>query len=166
MYYTDYLEHYGILGMKWGVRRTPEQLGHRIMTNKTSVFGKLMSKTTGPMMGKAASMQEKLTGVSKQRVQDIKNDKTLTEGQKLAKRLSNIPGQELSEIKALGNADVMIKRAISAGKNPADLIPDATVRFYNTGIFNDIIREMGKRNGLDYDNEEDRIRLLYAAMFP
>lgn len=36
MYETSYqyleeneLEHFGIKGMKWGVRRTPEELGHR-----------------------------------------------------------------------------------------------------------------------------------------
>lgn len=26
----EYLMHYGILGMRWGVRRTPEQLGHKV----------------------------------------------------------------------------------------------------------------------------------------
>lgn len=25
----DFLEHYGVKGQRWGVRRTPEQLGHR-----------------------------------------------------------------------------------------------------------------------------------------
>lgn len=28
--YTDYLYHYGVKGMKWGIRRTAEQLGHKI----------------------------------------------------------------------------------------------------------------------------------------
>lgn len=33
-----YLEHYGVLGMKWGVRRTPEQLGHHKIAKGTKVY--------------------------------------------------------------------------------------------------------------------------------
>lgn len=35
---SSYLEHYGILGMKWGVRRTPEQLGHHTIKKGTKVY--------------------------------------------------------------------------------------------------------------------------------
>lgn len=33
-----YLEHYGILGMKWGIRRTPEQLGHHKIKKGTTMY--------------------------------------------------------------------------------------------------------------------------------
>ena len=35
--YDDYLEHHGIKGQKWGVRRTPEQLGHAVSRGRQSI---------------------------------------------------------------------------------------------------------------------------------
>lgn len=47
------LVHYGILGMKWGVRRTPEQLGHRpSRTKKVSLEGQPL-KYDSPLMREA-----------------------------------------------------------------------------------------------------------------
>lgn len=58
---NDYLMHYGIKGMKWGVRRTPEQLGH-------------VARTIGSAMKKGAAY----IGASAKKASDNKSEKKKT----------------------------------------------------------------------------------------
>lgn len=58
--YDDYLMHYGIKGMHWGVRRTPEQLGHLKIPKNAShknlhLFGKDKNHNVLYIMGASGS---------------------------------------------------------------------------------------------------------------
>lgn len=50
------LEHYGVLGMKWGVRRTPEQLGH---------YTKSERKTRRKLLRRTSAAQKNLKNKTK-----------------------------------------------------------------------------------------------------
>lgn len=53
------LYHHGILGMRWGVRRTPEQLGHR--TNNSQVVRKRTTSDSAGTKGSSSGGVKKTT---------------------------------------------------------------------------------------------------------
>lgn len=61
------LAHYGVLGMKWGVRRTPEQLGHKKQmkaVQKKNVSQKDMPLKTAKIAQKQESQKTDIRSVS------------------------------------------------------------------------------------------------------
>lgn len=58
------LYHYGVLGMHWGVRRTPEQLGHRTKSSGSARSAKARVRVN-KKKAKAASEEEPMTAEEK-----------------------------------------------------------------------------------------------------
>lgn len=86
---NEYLMHYGIKGMKWGVRRTPAQLGHRsreigaMVKKHAKVIGAHASNAASKAAtairesAKAAAMQ-KTNQKAKKRARDMTDDELNT----------------------------------------------------------------------------------------
>lgn len=65
------LMHYGVPGMKWGVRRTPAQLGKKKTSSSKSLFGKKKSKSKAKT--KSESSKEE-TAPKKKSVKEMNDD--------------------------------------------------------------------------------------------
>lgn len=65
---NDVLTHYGVKGMKWGVRRTPEQLA-RARGKLSSLFGGLQKKKTASKSAKSSSGEGE-----KKKISDMSDD--------------------------------------------------------------------------------------------
>ena len=86
MEYDPELYHHGIKGMKWGVRRTPEQLGH--VTKKA----RDAAKKVGSTISKRASEAKKSHDTKKKHDEEVKRAQRNSK-----KKLSELTNDELRE---------------------------------------------------------------------
>ena len=70
---NDELMHYGVPGMKWGVRRTPAQLGRKKTSSSRFLLGKKKSKTKAKAKTKSESLKEE-TAPKKKSVKEMSDD--------------------------------------------------------------------------------------------
>ena len=68
--YQDELYHYGIKGMKWGVRRTVEQLGHTVKSVK-SVYDSHKAKKRAKKEAAKAKKRSKITNPKKLTTEEL-----------------------------------------------------------------------------------------------
>ena len=101
---NDELMHYGVPGMKWGVRRTPAQLGRKKTSSSKSLFGKKKPKPKAksesskketapkPKSVKEMSDEELSTAISRlqleQKYKELSPQKVST-GKAITKRILN-----------------------------------------------------------------------------
>lgn len=97
------LYHYGVLGMKWGVRRTPEQLGHKTDKPKKTriVNGEESKKVETKQLVAAQNISKdlaKVVNALKQYESESasKRKSKLREGQR--KKASEMSNRELQEL--------------------------------------------------------------------
>ena len=70
---NDELMHYGVPGMKWGVRPTPAQLGRKKTSSSKSLFGKKKPKPKAKAKTKSESSKEE-TAQKKKSVKEMSDD--------------------------------------------------------------------------------------------
>lgn len=75
--FLDELYHHGVKGMKWGVRRTPAQLGHKTSSKKRKKGFAFIKKKGSSKLSDLKKKQEEKTEEQKQREREEKKSKIL-----------------------------------------------------------------------------------------
>lgn len=140
---TD-LKHYGILGMKWGVRRTDAQLGNKGIGEKSSWRSMLSKKKTSDTQHKSSISELSDTDL-RAKLNRLQMEEQYSS---LLKRLNEKPPSKSKEFvkKALGNFGGMLVKTISA---------KAAVSISNA-IFDNKSKSKSKNSSSDKNTSSDK----------
>ena len=99
-YENEYLAHHGIKGQKWGVRRTPEQLGHK------TISGEKLKKKAKAAVGSVKVSGIKAGKAAGKFIKDQYDKNKEKKKEALIEELSEHPGRMYKHRKELSKDDV------------------------------------------------------------
>lgn len=114
------LMHYGVPGMKWGVRRTPAQLGRKKTSSSKSLFGKKKPKPKAKAKTKSESSKEE-TSPKKKSVKEMSDDElnAAIRRMQLEQTYASLSPQKVSTGKKIAKTilnDVVVPAATDVGR--------------------------------------------------
>ena len=117
---NDELMHYGVPGMKWGVRRTPAQLGRKKTSSSKSLFGKKKPKPKAKAKTKSESSKEE-TAPKKKSVKEMSNEElnAAIDRMRLEQTYASLSPQKVSMGKKIAKTilnDVVVPAATDVGR--------------------------------------------------
>lgn len=115
---NDELMHYGVPGMKWGVRRTPAQLGRKKTSSSKSLFGKKKPK---PKPKAKSESSKKETAPKKKSVKEMSNEElnAAIDRMRLEQTYASLSPQKVSMGKKIAKTilnDVVVPAATDVGR--------------------------------------------------
>lgn len=121
----DELYHYGVKGQKWGVRRTPAQLGHETAKKSSSAVKKAAS-SAAKAVSKAYSTHKAKTQAKKQAKENVETNKKIKK-----KSIDEMTDAELQQrirrMQLEQQYNQLSPKKVSAGKKFVDNVADAVV---------------------------------------